>query len=100
MAKPGFRWAGAVERATSAISTSMASSFETHRFAMLLWMRYETLMVMSRALRGVSNHEASGEGDQGELNRSNPRILRRFKCEQEPRPLLPSAGCYRRSSLF
>jgi len=36
----------------------MASSFETHRFAMLLWMRTQTLMVRSRALRGVSNHEA------------------------------------------
>jgi hypothetical protein len=27
---------------SSTISTSMASSFETHRFAMLLWMRYQT----------------------------------------------------------
>ena len=45
----------------------MASSFETHRFAMLLkmrfssWMRSQTLMVRSRALRGVSNHEAPGK---------------------------------------
>src|SRR6185437_3398081 len=43
---------------------STASSFETHRFAMLLrtgLISYQTLMVRSRALRGVSNHEASGE---------------------------------------
>ena len=45
----------------------MASSFETHRFATLLRMRSSsldevlTLMVRSRALRGVSNHEAAGE---------------------------------------
>jgi hypothetical protein len=45
----------------------MASSFETHRFAMLLrmrsssWMRCQTLMVRSRALGGVSNHEATEE---------------------------------------
>jgi hypothetical protein len=51
----------------SAIS-SLASSFETHRFALHLWMtsqtfmvRSQTLMVRSRALRGVSNHEASGK---------------------------------------
>jgi len=37
----------------------MASSFETHRFAMLLRTRSQTLMVRSRALRDVSNHEAS-----------------------------------------
>jgi hypothetical protein len=38
----------------------MASSFETHRFAMLLRMRSETLMVRSASSR-VSNHEATGE---------------------------------------
>jgi hypothetical protein len=38
----------------------MASSFETHRFATLLWMRSQTLMVRSAPSR-VSNHEASGE---------------------------------------
>jgi hypothetical protein len=38
----------------------MASSFETHRFAMLLRMGSRTLMVRSAASR-VSNHEASGE---------------------------------------
>ena len=35
----------------SAISTSMASSFETHRYAMLLWMRSQTLMVRSASSR-------------------------------------------------
>jgi hypothetical protein len=40
----------------------MASSFETHRFAMLLRMRSETLMVRSASSR-VSNHEATGEED-------------------------------------
>jgi len=38
----------------------MASSFETHRFALLLWMRSQTLMVRSAPSR-VSNHEASAE---------------------------------------
>jgi hypothetical protein len=55
----------------------MASSFETHRFAMLLRMRTsswaqrfcQTLMVRSRALRGVSNHEASGEATMIRVNR-------------------------------
>jgi hypothetical protein len=36
----------------------MASPFETHRFAMLLRMRTETLMVRSAATPRVSNHEA------------------------------------------
>jgi hypothetical protein len=36
----------------------MASSFETHRFAMLLRMRSQTLMVRSTATPCVSNHEA------------------------------------------
>jgi hypothetical protein len=50
----------------SRISSSVASSFETHRFAMLLSMRskvlvsHQTLMVRSAPSR-VSNHEASGE---------------------------------------
>jgi hypothetical protein len=35
----------------------MASSFETHRFAMLLRMRSQNLMVRSASSR-VSNHEA------------------------------------------
>jgi hypothetical protein len=48
-------------RALRGVSELMASSFETHRVAMLLRMRTQTLMVRSRALRGVSNHEASGE---------------------------------------
>jgi len=47
----------------------MASSFETHRFALLLRMRTQTLMVRSRALRGVSNHEASGEATTIRVNR-------------------------------
>jgi len=54
----------------------MASSFETHRFAMLLRMRSETLMVRSpthmvksRAFRGVSNHEASAEATKIRVNR-------------------------------
>ena len=47
--------------ASSAVSTSMAPSFETHRFAMLLWMRPETLMVRSAATPRVSNHEAAAE---------------------------------------
>jgi len=53
----------------------MASSFETHRFAMLLRTRfhYQTLMVRSRALRGVSNYEASGEATMIRVNRSCPR---------------------------
>jgi len=52
----------------SAISTSMASSFETHRFAMLLWMRSQTLMVRS-ALSRVSNHEAPGVAAMIRVNR-------------------------------
>jgi hypothetical protein len=54
----------------------MASFFETHRFAMLLRMRSQTLMVRtqtlmvrSRALRGVSNHEASGEATTNRVKR-------------------------------
>ena len=43
-----------------AISALMASSFETHGFAMLLGMRSQTLMVRS-APSPVSNREASGE---------------------------------------
>jgi hypothetical protein len=43
-----------------AFSTSMASSFETHRFAMLLRIRSQTHMVRSASSR-VSNHEATGE---------------------------------------
>jgi hypothetical protein len=46
----------------------MASSFETHRFALLLRMRTQTLIVRSR-LRGVSNHEASGEATMIRVNR-------------------------------
>jgi hypothetical protein len=53
-------------------STSMASSFETHRFAILLRMRSQTLMVRSasepvigprfaRTRWRVSNHEATGK---------------------------------------
>jgi hypothetical protein len=34
---------------------------QTHRFAQLLGIRTSTLMVRSRAWRGVSNHEALGE---------------------------------------
>jgi hypothetical protein len=45
----------------------MTSTFETH--SMLLRMRTETLMVRSRALRGVSNHEASGEAAMIRVNR-------------------------------
>jgi hypothetical protein len=36
----------------------VASSFETHRFAMLLRMRSQTPMVRSAATPRVSNHEA------------------------------------------
>jgi hypothetical protein len=50
----------------------MASSFETHRFAMLLGVRCETLMVRRRALRGVSNHEASGEGGSRRIELAEP----------------------------
>jgi len=46
----------------------MASSFETHRFAMLLWMRSENVMVRSAPSR-VSNHEASGEATMIPVNR-------------------------------
>jgi hypothetical protein len=45
----------------------MASSFETHRFALLLGMRSKTLMVS--ALSRVSNHEASGEATMIRVNR-------------------------------
>jgi hypothetical protein len=38
----------------------MATSFETHRFAMLLRMRSKTLVVRSAATPSVSNHEAPG----------------------------------------
>jgi hypothetical protein len=41
---------------SSAFSGSGASSFETHRFTMLLRMRSQTLMV--RSAKRVSNHEA------------------------------------------
>jgi hypothetical protein len=50
-------------------SKSMASSFETHRFAMLPRMRSQTLMVRSATSR-VSNHEASGEATMIRANRS------------------------------
>jgi len=46
----------------------MASSFETHRVAMLLRMRSQILMVRSAPLR-VSNHEASGEATMIRVNR-------------------------------
>jgi hypothetical protein len=46
----------------------MASSFETHRFAMFLRMRNQTLMVRSAPSR-VSNHEASGEATTIRVNR-------------------------------
>jgi len=48
----------------------MASSFETHRFAMLLKdeVSYQTLMVRSASSR-VSNHEASGEATMIRVNR-------------------------------
>jgi hypothetical protein len=47
----------------------MASSFETHRFAMLLRMRSQsqTLMVRSASSR-VSNHEATGEAAMSRAN--------------------------------
>jgi len=61
-----------VEWLLSQISASTASSFETHRFAMLLRMRAQTLMVRSRALRGVSNHEASGEATMIQVNWKAP----------------------------
>jgi len=44
----------------------MASSFETHRFATLLRIRSQPLMVRSAPSR-VSNHEASGEAIQVNL---------------------------------
>ena len=51
----------------------MGSSFETHRFAMLLRMRSQTLMVRSASLR-VSNHEATGGAASIRANR------KMFKC--------------------
>jgi len=45
-----------------------ASSFRTHRFAMLLRLRSQTLMVRSAPSR-VSNHEASGEATTIGVNR-------------------------------
>jgi len=53
----------------------MASSFETHRFAMLLRMRFQTLMARFQTLMvrsapsRVSNHEASGEATVIRVNR-------------------------------
>jgi hypothetical protein len=59
----------------------MASSFETHRFAMLLRMRSQTLMVRSASRRQVyvacvnlatmrvSNHEATEEAAMIQANR-------------------------------
>src|SRR5450759_1549824 len=41
----------------TAYSSAMASSFETHRFAMLLRMRSQSLMERSAATPRVSNHE-------------------------------------------
>jgi hypothetical protein len=61
----------------------MASSF-AHRFALLLKTKSQTLMVRSRALRGVSNHEASGEATTIRVNR------KRFG-----KPHLRSAPCAR-----
>src|SRR5580700_3285709 len=57
----------ALARCPNAISTLMASSFETHRFAMLLRTRSETLMVRSASSR-VSNYEATDDYDPSELN--------------------------------
>jgi hypothetical protein len=56
---------------SSTISTSAASSCETHRFAMLLKdeVSYQTRMVRSIAKRRVSNHEASGEATMIQVNR-------------------------------
>jgi hypothetical protein len=39
---------------------AVASSFETHRFAMLLRMRSSAVMVRRAATPRVSNHEAAG----------------------------------------
>jgi hypothetical protein len=53
----------------------MASSIETHRFALLLGMRSETLTVRSQTLMvrsapsRVSNHEASGAATMIRVNR-------------------------------
>jgi hypothetical protein len=53
-----------------ALSSSVASSFETHRFAMLLRMRSETLMVRSAATR-VSNHQGRWVPDGGSIQLEN-----------------------------
>jgi hypothetical protein len=54
-----------------ALSSSVASSFETHRFAMLLRMRSETLMVRSAATPRVSNHQARWVPDCGSIQLEN-----------------------------
>ena len=58
----------------------MASSFETHRFATLLRMRSQTLMVRSASSR-VSNHEATVRSDSefditGKHYEARPALLR------------------------
>ena len=54
-----------------ALSSSVASSFETHRFAMLLRMRSETLMVRRAATPRVSNHQARWVPDGGSIQLEN-----------------------------
>ena len=57
-----------------ALSSSVASSFETHRFAMLLRMRSETLMVRSAATPRVSNHQARWVPDCGSMQLENASV--------------------------
>ncbi|SHG24891.1 hypothetical protein SAMN05443248_0872 [Bradyrhizobium erythrophlei] len=54
-----------------ALYSSVASSFETHGFAMLLRMRSETLMVRSAATPRVSNHQARWVPDGGSTQLEN-----------------------------
>ena len=54
-----------------ALSSSVASSFEKHRLAMLLRMRSETLMVRSAATPRVSNHQARWVPDGGSIQLEN-----------------------------
>src|ERR1700730_5329332 len=65
----GWMLAGLEE--LGALSSSVASSFETHRFAMLLRMRSETLMVRSAATPRVSNHQARWVPDCGSIQLEN-----------------------------
>src|ERR1700722_20265955 len=71
----------------SAFPFQWLSSFETHRFTMLLRMRSQTLMVRSASSR-VSNHKAAGgtANDSNELETAIQRFrMKWIRCEARKR---------------